>query len=438
MGHRSIHRQSLAFFEETTACEPPADWAANGTAIDFISVEVNPKQELLVDPTAERRILLNGKRLRIKGIRNVDWNMVLKFHGTGAATTTDAQVSETYLSKVLEWCCGGIVRTYTRTVASSANAYTLTVDVGDEVGFVAGCLIAVEDTTSASAQNAGKLHFAQIASITGQDLVLTEALPFTPAAGDVIHGTITIHVDETVLEDAIRNGSIYTWNWLYQRRLAGGTEELWQLEGTVAGFKLQNLARGQLPQLALTCMSANFRKTGDDGLTWADLASTVKTAPLSMGKDVRCSISPNAATARVGVDVNSVDFEPGFTRVRVETTTEEVERFEGMSTYSVQPGETKMTFTLVPHGEDFYEGLNDDTTYRVMFYQPGPGGAAGASAGKAWAICMPKAQIVETPGYAAVNEVGGEQIVLSAMDPSGIYTGAGAEIGGSPFLIGLA
>jgi hypothetical protein len=436
-GHRSIYRQFLAFFEETTPCAPPADWAASGTAIDFISADINPKQELLVDPTAERRIKLTGARTRIKGIRNTDWSAVLKFHGTGAATVTDAQVSETYLSKILEWCCGGLIRTYTRVIASGTTT-TLTVDVGDETGFVAGCLIAVEDTTSATAENVGKLHWAQIASIAAQTLTLTEALPFTPASGDVIHGSITIYMDETVLEDAIKNGSVYTWNWLYQRRLTGGTEELWQMEGTVAGFKLQNFGRGQLPQVALSCMSANFKKTGDDGLTWASLASTVKTPQLSMGRDVKCSISPTAATVRVDYDVNNFEFEPGFSRVRVETCTETTDRFEGMSTYSVAPAETKATFTLVPHGETFYTGLNDDTPYRVMFYNPGPGGAAAAGAGKSWAICIPKAQVGETPTYSAVNEVGGEQVVLSAMDPSALYTGETAEVGGSMFLIGLA
>lgn len=435
--HRSIHRRSLAYYPETTAAIAPADgtaWLSDGVPIEFISVDVNPKQQLYVDPTAERRIMANGKRLRVKGVRWVDWSATLKWHGLGAATATDDQAAHSYLSTIMTWVCGGATRTYTRVIASSANAYTLTLDVGDEAGFVAGCLIAVEDTTSATAENAGKLHFAQIASISGQDLTLTEALPFTPAQNDVIHGTVTVYVDEDYLEDAIRNSAIRTYSWLYQA--STNSDEIWQLEGTVAHFKLGNLNRGQMPQVTLSMMSANFKHSSDDSLSYVNFGAAAGKPPLSMGLDVRCSLSPTGATTRVSADLNAADFESGFTRVRVETLTEEVDRFGGMSTYSVAPGETKLTMTVVPHDSIFYAALADETTYRCMLYQPGPGGGAAASAGKAWAICIPKGQIAETPSRVDVNEIHGEQIVLSAMLPTA--AGSATEMAQSPFLLGFA
>lgn len=438
-GHRSIHRQWLAYFPETTACAPPADWAADGFPIEFISVDVNPKQQLYVDPTAERRIKANGARMRIKGARWVDWSAILKLHGLGVATVEDSQAAHNYLTTILTWVCGGSTRSYTREVVSSANAYTLTVGEGLTTGFVPGCLVAVEDITSPAAGDAGKLHFARVASVDdGTDtIVLTEALPFTPAATDVIHGTVTVYVDELVLEDAIRNGSIYTYNWYYQRHMSS-TDEIWQLEGTVASFKIQNLSRGQLPQVALNMMSANFRHSGDDSLTFEDFGAPSGKPQLSMGLDVRCSISSTAATTRSGVDVNAADFEPGFSRVRVETLTEEINRFEGMSTYTMAPAETKLTITGVPHAATYYAALADETTYRAMLYQPGPGGAAGASAGKCWAICIPKAQIGETPGRVDVNEIHGEQFVLSAMLPDDTSGGSNDELENSMFVLGFA
>lgn len=439
--HRSIHRSTLAFFPETTAAISTTDWAADGTAIDHLAVDINPKEALVVDPTLEERIQSTGKRRRIRGIRNNEASVRIKLHGTGAATAEDSQVAETYLSQILEWCMGGQHRSYTRDVVSSANAYTLTVGVGLTTGFIPGCLIAVEDTTSPTAQNTGKLHFARVASVNGgtDTITLTEALPFTPAAGDRIHGTITLYIDELVLEDAIRNGTINTWSWYHKRLSAtGGTDEIWQLEGCVATPSFANFGRGQLPEIALALMAANFKHSGTDSLTNVSFSSTAGKPQLSMGKDVRCSIASTAATTRVAQDINAFAIEPGFSRVRVETATEEIERFEGMSTYSMAPGECKVTATIVPYSDDWYAAIAAETDFRIMYYQPGPGGAAAAGAGKSWAFCLPRTQIPTTPSRADVNEVHGAQVEFAAMEPADTSGGSNAELEKSLFLIGLA
>lgn len=439
--HHSNHRSTLAFFPEVTAAISTTDWAADGTAIDHLAVEINSKEALVVDPTLEGRIQSVGKRRRIRGIRNNDATVRVKLHGTGATTAEDSQVAETYLSQILEWCMGGVHRSYTRDVVSSANAYTLTVGVGLTTGFLPGCLIAVEDTTSPTAQNTGKLHFARVASVNaGTDtIVLTEALPFTPAANDRIHGTITLYIDETVLEDAIRNGTVNTWSWYHKRvGASGGTDEIWQLEGCVATPSFANFARGQLPEVSLAIMAANFKHSGTDSLTNVSFSTVEGKPQLSMGKDVRCSIASTAATTRVGQDINAFAIEPGFSRVRVETATEEVERFEAMSTYSMAPGECKITATIVPYSDDWYAAIAAETSFRIMFYQPGPGGSTAAGAGKSWAICMPKAQVSATPSRADVNEIHGAQVEFAAMEPDDTSGGSNEELEKSLFLIGLA
>ena len=437
--HKSIHRKELAFALETTVCVPPADWAADGTAIEFISADINPKEALAVDPTAETRWQSVGKRRRIRGLRNNDWSAVLKMHGRGSVTLEDSQATDTYLSQILGWVCGGVHHSFTREVVSSANAYTLTVGEDLTAGFIPGCLVAVEDTTSPNDQNEGRLHFARVASVNaGTDTItLTEALPFTPATGDVIHATSTIYVDEDYLEDAVRAGAVRTATWFYKGHPTS-TDELWQLEGTVANFTIQNLSRGQLPQIALSCMSANFRHSGEDGLTSPTFASTDGKPQLSMGLDVRCSIASTAATTRGAVDVNTAAFEPGFSRVRVETGTQELDRFDGMSTYSVQPGDCKFNATIVPHTPAWYASINDATDYRVMYYQAGPGGAAAAGAGKAWALCIPRAQVVATPSRTDVNEIHGVAVEFLAMEPNDTTGGSNADLQKSSFLIGLA
>src|SRR5690606_27233795 len=109
-----------------------------------------------------------------------------------------------------------------------------------------------------------------------------------------------------------------------------------------------------------------------------------------------------------------------------------------MSTYSVAPAETKFSATIVPHSSAWYAGLKDNTDYRVMYYQPGPGGNAGASAGKAWALCLPRCQIGATPGRVDVNEIHGVAVDFSAMVPDDTSGGSNAEITQSLFMIGLA
>ncbi|WAS96040.1 hypothetical protein [Nannocystis punicea] len=439
MAHSHNKSKFLMFFPETTVCQPPQapdNWGTSGTRVEFISVDCQPKQELIVDPTAEANPLAIGKRTKRKGIRNVEWSMVLKMHGIGKTTTVGTQATATYLSTILGWCLGNTHRTYSRAVASSADPATLTLAAGDTVGFIPGCMIAVEDTTSPSDEDLHKLHFRRVLSVNGvtHTITLSEDLPFAPAPTDVIHATITAYVDRSVLKDAV-GAPGRTFNWLF-RNDESGTDLLWQLEGTVATLALQNLARGQLPQLALSCMSGNFSHTADDGLSAVTMPPAEGTsAQLAMGIDVQCSIGAYGVTDIAEVEANAVAFETGITRSKVETATEKTDRFEGLATYSYNATETKFNTTLVPFDPAWYAGLNDDAEFRINYYQPGPGPQAG---GKAWCLHIARAQIAATPTRADVGDVNGVAVEFSAMIPSDCTGGSNEHIEQSPFLIALA
>lgn len=434
--HFSIHRDNwLAFFAETTICTPPADWVASGTAVEYISCDFsNVKEALVVDPTIEARLSAVGNRKQIRGIRNCEASAVLKLHGTGATTATDATVTATYLSNILAHCFGAQHQTKTREIVSGTTT-VLTVANTKTATIIPGCLIAVEDTTSPTAQNEGKLHFRRVIAVDdGPDTItISEELPFTPASGDVIHGTITAYVDETVLQDAARSGTLYTFNW-FHKRTSSGTDHLWQLEGCVAAAGFANLARGQLPQIALKILAANFRHSGDDSLSNPAFTSASGSAQLSNGIDVTCSISDYADDTMNIVDVNATTFEPGISRVRVETTTEVLDRFEGMSTYSVGAIATKFTTTVLPYAASWYAGLADGDEFRINFYQPGP----GSGPGKAWCIHIPRAQLTATPGRVDVNEVHGAALEFGAMVPADTTGGSNTELQKSIFLVGFA
>lgn len=436
-GSKHINREFLAFQTESAPCVPSGAWA-DATAIEFLSINLdNVKQALIVDPTLERRVFAPGKRKRIRGIRNVEWSAGVKLHGTGATTTADSQVSATYLSTILAWCMGGQHRSYTRAVVSAADAHTLTVGEGKTVGFIPGCGVFVEDTTSPSSGNSGKLHLRRVVSVDAENdtIVLSEDLPFTPAAGDIIHGTITLHVDETYLESAVRAGAIRTLSW-FAKKTKGDTEHLWQLEGTVASMAVQGLGRGELPSIVLNMMSANFRHSGEDGLTEPTLATPQGKPQLSMGLDVLFNVGEYGDETFATKAANTVGFDPGFTRSPVPSTTEDLDRFEGLADYSVTPAETKMTATLVPYDSSLYGELEDPDHpgHRLTLYQPGP----GSGPGKAWGIHIARAQLVATPGRVNVEQVHGMALEWGAMIPDDAVGGSNEEIEQSPFIICLA
>ena len=430
MAHTTIHSNQLAFFAETTPCVAPVDWAASGTCIEHLSVDVgNVKQTLLADPTLETRWSRVGTRRQIKGIRNVEWSTTLKFHGTGVTTAPASQVAQTYLGTILRHCLGGVHRSNSTLLTGGSAAQP---EVTSATNIIPGCLVFFEDTTSPTDQNDGKLHPRVVLDVTGTVLTLDEELPFTPAAGDIAQGTITGYLHDEYLIDARANSG--TMMWFYKKHISN-TDLLWQLEGTVASFQLQNLGPGQLPQIVLNNMSANFRLGDEDGLTSPAFTSIQGKAQLSTSRDILCTIQEYGTDTIHLVHVNNVAFEPGFTRSKVLTTTEIIHRFNGLDSYSVNPGgPSKLTLTLTRYSDDWYASLRDDVDYRVRIYQPGD----GSGAGKAWCVHFSKCQIAETPTRADVGDVNGITVVFQAMVPDNVTAASNEDLETSRFLIGMA
>lgn len=426
----SIHRNYLSFFKEVTPCLAPADWDASGTPIEFVSLDTaGIKQTILDNPTMERRIMSVNKRVKIDGIRNCELAVGLKLHGTGATVADTDTAVETYLGTILEHCMGGLLLGESTTCAEGSTAAVPVLT--DATWVVPGQTIAFQDITSPTAKNEGKLFHRQVKSIAGSAVTLSEALPFTPVATDPAHATELNYIDENFLEDAVAAGGTMMW---YVQRAKAGTDHIWQVEGSVATFSLTNLSRGQLPGIDLKIMGANFKHGGEDSLVFVDMDAPEGQAQLSMGIDVLCSIAPYANTAASEVHVNQAAFDVGFTRERVESTTENIDRFEGTATYSVKPGNTRFSVTLMPYANSWYSALKDKSEYRITFTQPGD----GSGPGKSWALMIPRAQLVETPGRADVNEVHGVTLVFEAMEPDNITVASNEELEKSLFLISRA
>jgi len=433
MAQNTIHEARLAYFRETTVCEPPADWAASGTPIEFVSFDTSGiKQEHLDDPTAEARFFAVGVRRKIKGIRNCGASVVLKLHGTGVVTADTDTVVQTALGDMIEHCMGGL-HLGTSTTFTGGTATVPIVD--DLTDIIPGCMIAAQDITSPTAANLGKVWARRVLSVNvgTKAVTLSEALPFTPAATDPCHAAITGYLRSSILVDAVASaGGPHTFCWYFVNGDTSAPEDLiWRVDGAVASMKIEGLGRGELPTLALDIMGANFAHGDTDGLTNVDLGEPQGHAQLSMGLDVVLSIAVYGNTAINSIDANTVAFEPGYTRAPVKTTTERTHRFEGLASWTVAPGQTKFTVTLLPYGEAWYAALAEGQEYRITLTQPGMGSGAGAG----WCLHLPRAQLVTTPARADVDNVHAVSLEFHAMEPADTTGGSNVDLQKSRFTL---
>lgn len=425
-----IHEQSAAFAIETAPCVPPADWTL-ATAVEFVEFDIDGvKQEMLVDPTAEERAFAVGNRQRVAGRRNAEFGVSLKLHGTGVVTATGQQVAHTYLTILAKHCTGGMHRGTSREVVSGD---TLVIKLDDATGIAVGSLVAFEDITAPTPQNDGFPAARRVVAVdlVEDEITLSEALPFTPAEGDLCHAVATAYLDAHVLRDAVAVPGGGTLQWRVRK---GDTEALnILLEGCVLSFGIENLSLGALPTMQLAGLCANFRWGAADGVADLQLGTPVGEPQLSLSLDTVVSIQELAETAENRLDINTITFAPGIVRSKVETVTGKTYRFHGLATYSVTPAQTTLQVTLAEVRNLWYAGLQAGKAYRVSITQPG----AGAGAGQGWTIHLPCARLVETPGRADVGDNHGVTLSFEASEASDIASPANPDMAKSRFLLGF-
>lgn len=418
----------LSFFSEVTPCTAPADWAADGTPIEYISANLDGVQEeQLVDPTAEVRHFAVGNRPRIRARRSGTHTIVVKQHGTGVVTADGDTVTQTALGTLWTHCLGASHLGTSHKITGG----TATQPILDSVaGIIPGCMLAFEDISTPAAADDGFPVCRRVLSISTLTLTLSEALPWTPAADDPVHACITVYPHAHNLRDAVAAAGTLMW---YHR--AGDDESLnTQIEGAVHSAKLEGLSIGGLPTLTMEGMHANWKRGTQDGLAdITDLGTPEGEPQLSMSLDVSLSIQEYGTTTINEIDAAAITFEPGITRARVETVTGRTHRFHGTATYTVAAGQTKMSITVAAHLSDWYEGMTAGTAYRITMTQPG----SGAGAGSGWCVHLPRARLVETPGKADVNGNWGTTLTFEASEPADTTGGSNEDLQKSRFLIAM-
>lgn len=423
-----VTEKTISIFPEVTPCVPPDDWAADGTAIEFVSINLDGvAEEQIVDPTAEARHFAVGNRQRRRGRRNGTHSLVVKQHGTGVVTADGDTVVQTYLGTLWAHCLGAVHLGTSHVITGG----TATQPILDSVaGIVPGCMLAFQDTTSPVSRDLGMPVCRRVLSISTLTLTLSEALPWTPAAGDPVHAAITVYPHAHNLRDAVAAGGTLA---IYVRE--GDDESLnTRLDGCVHSAKLDGLALGSLPTLTMEGMHANWARGDEDGLAdIADLGEPEGEPQLSMGLDVSISIQEYGNSAINEIDAAAVTFETGITRSRVETVTGKTFRFHGTATYTVASGQTTMAITVAAHLSDWYEGMQAGKSYRVTMTQPG----AGAGAGSGWCVHMPRARLVATPGKADVNGNYGTTLSFEASEPDDTTGGSLVDLQKARFLVAM-
>ena len=421
MAVRHKHRNHLAYFKETTVCAAPASWADDGIPILHREIDVSGiKQTLVDDPSLETYGQAVGTRKVLEGARNVEFKASTHLTGSGVTVAQDAQAVTDPIQDLIAYAMGGSSFSNTTEITGG----TALAPIFDEVtNFAAGQLVAFEDTTSPT--KAGQVYWGRIASINGgtKTVTLHEALPFTPAAGDNVYGVGSFYIDELVLEDAVAN--LKTLSWFIQLH-PSDPHFVWEATGCVHSMAVSGIERNAPPKLDFSVMGGNFKHSDEDGLANVAFADAIFGYPPLAISQLKCSIADAAGTTNNFVSVSSFNLDLGVGREPVQTITENLNRFEGLHSFTVKFSPTELTLVIPEYDASWYAGLKAGKDYRVCLFQ----GSKGAS--KTWAIWL-QGQLVETPAKSEVGEAMGVQLKFRATPNS---TGATA-IEVSRVLIGI-
>lgn len=383
----------LAFYQETTQGDPPADWDNDGTLVDHLEADPSSiTQSLIEDATLNTRA--KTKRLKIKGLKNVEGVKVgLNWHGSEVETTDTNQVTQTALAQILEHCMGGQQLGYSTTCTAGTAAIPV---VASGTGIDEGVFLGFEDQ-----DDPGRVHIRRVVSWNNGGLAATldQALPFTPANGDKVHACIMSYIDEDILEDS--EAGPYTFSW----RIEKGTEAVWDLMGTKANLALQ-FPRNAPPRLDLTIMAATWRHESLTKETWTQ--TPAGKAPLAIGPGTQIFLQTYGTYTDNTYCTSSFAMEPGIAIMPIDTVvTHEGSNMEGRCGYTIGQADTTATIQIVPFDNDWETVLQNNTFKTLRYCQV-------AQAGKSWAVHFSRCEITETPKHGTFSNAQGVNIKFTA------------------------
>lgn len=398
----------VAYYVESVAAGTgPADWSDSGVRIDHTEADVSTiSQDIQQDPRMEVSWARFGRNAPVLGLKSGQKATVtLLFTGSGD-TPADGETATISSEAYLTGHCLGAVRAIpTKDVASGT---TTTITVAAITGWTVGDFIAVQDLTTPAAVNTGKVYIRRITAISDNTATIDEALPFTPASGDLAIGCVTAYVDEQVLEDSTAALS-RTLSWYFSKggNTTAGDDEVWVLYGTAADLTLMDFGRSSQPKMQLSIQCGSWETSAD--VVKDNQSSSNGQAAKVIGKDTHVWIEDYGTTTSTKHCVASIEVATGVQRHMIETVTSPGLHMEGLCGYSAVGNQsTQVTMDITGYTDDWEADLQAATP-KVCRY------AHDGAPGSSWALHFSRCWVRETPTRSESGEVSSNKVVLESV-----------------------
>ena len=399
---------NMAIYLESTPGTGPADWDASGSLVDHLSVDVaGLTQTVAKDGNVEDRIFASGDRDMILGLKSggtAKSSHYLTGHGQTIADAASA--TETHLAKLLKLAlCGEqITKTYTCS-GGTATQPTLTAVTDLEEGD----FLAFQDTTSPTTANSGICYIRRIINISGMTVDVDQALPFTPANGDLARSTITFYPDTAVLQDTSGTASSTASVKIEKGETTAAADKVWEMYGCVPTLSISNLTRDSQAQVELEWMCGKWLTYDDVTKTaWSTAKSALTSVqPVTIGINTTVWVQTYGTTTSVCKPVNSFDVSVGIPRARIDTLTECTANLQGLAGYTSSNADTTVKMGLARLGDD-WEGVLQGSTRKVVRI------ACNRGPGYSWAIHFSRVQIMSTPIDKDIASNAGTEVTFRA------------------------
>ena len=424
----SKHPSELAFFTETTQGTGPADaaaWASDATRIRHISDSLETsgfKQTTADDLRSQEDVLSQEQKvLGIKGGNEFGFDMYLT--GTGVTTNSGQQVASDALLTIMAHCLGGSERGYSTTATGGSST---TVALTSTTGVDEGVFLAIQDNTSPAAAHSGKLYIRKVESLAGLTATLDEALPFAVAAGDIVHACHMYYIDESVLVDTTTGSRTFSW-LISKGRIAAADRENWEAHGCKGILASLELSRNQPPKMSIRNMVASFETVEEAAEpTWS--GTPFGYAPTAIGPDTTVWLEDYGTTTSTQLHVAEFTLNPGVASTPIDTVTEKQTGMPGRAGYSLGLGDSTVDMLVYPLTQGDWTDFNNQQIKVCRIAKAG-------TVGKAWAISMPRCEIVETPHGEGVGDGLGHRLMLRALKNTDNASAGNASLWKSRFVI---
>lgn len=385
------HRTSVGHVIESTQGTTPADASAWATALAGSSggriyvEELDPSfiRGFAAVPNADMEERVHAKKAPHKGLPTADGgSMVSRVWGSGHAYSAGTQVPATNMGRLLTHCLGGGARGNDTAVDTDGVTSQTEFTLAAVTNLAIGQVIAFED-----ADDEGRLWPAQIVAISGSDIEIDRAMPFTVAVGDKVYGTEMAYVDQAALTNP-QDSNYSTLSLLIQKGPV-----CWMTGGSHLALSELRLERGMQPKVAMEILAARGYPPGAGAPTVPTYTDTIEgTADVqAIGRDTHLFLQTYGTTTWAEVTVFSCSIAPGVPVLPQDTVTEVDDGMPGRAGYRTEPADTVVELVVaLADAEQTRWTAGAELT--LTYFQVGP-------VGHCWAVHMVRCKIMEPPEY---------------------------------------